>query len=412
MKTIVNLSAVAAVSLAAANAEPFRASLISVEKNLRVGALEISGKKITPQSPKWSVRKITLHGGKQEGVELVVVDNGKLQFTVVPTRGMGVLEAKLGDVRLGWHSPVKEVVHPRHINLQSRGGLGWLEGFNEWMVRCGLESNGHPGTDKFINNVGDEATMELTLHGKIANIPASEVEVVVDREPPYRISVRGRVDERMFYGPKLELWTEISTEPGSSEFRIADTITNRGAPEQEFEMLYHANYSSPLLEAGATFLAPVSRVIPFNDHAAKSVKDYAIYAAPKAGFIEQVYCLHPLADAQGRTVIVLANKARDRAVSMSFSVKELPYVTLWKNTASEGEGYVTGLEPGTNFPNNRRIERKLGRVPKLAPGASWSATIDYAIHTDAPSVSKIMERVAAIQRAKQPVIEEKSEKKD
>ena len=52
-------------------------------------------------------------------------------------------------------SPVKEVVHPSHIDLESRGGLGWLEGFNEWMVRCGLEFAGHPGTDQFINNTGD-----------------------------------------------------------------------------------------------------------------------------------------------------------------------------------------------------------------------------------------------------------------
>ena len=124
MKPILLLS-LAGASLCgeAIAAEPFRAPLISVEKNLRVDSLEISGKKITPQNPKWSVRKLTLHGGKQEGVELVVLDNGKLQFTVVPTRGLGVLEAKLGDVRLGWHSPVKESVHPRHINLQSRGGL-------------------------------------------------------------------------------------------------------------------------------------------------------------------------------------------------------------------------------------------------------------------------------------------------
>ena len=57
--------------------------------------------------------------------------------------------------------------------------------------------------------------MDLTLHGKIQNIPASEVEVRVDRKAPYRIHVRGRVDERMFYGPKLELWTDVSTEPGS-----------------------------------------------------------------------------------------------------------------------------------------------------------------------------------------------------
>ncbi len=412
MNKLAMTTALAATVAAASAAEPFRAPLVSVDKNLRVDELEISGKKVTPKAPGWSVKKLTLHGGKQEGVDVVIVNNGKLQFTVVPTRGMSVLEAKLGDLRLGWNSPVKEVVHPRHINLQSRGGLGWLEGFNEWMVRCGLESNGHPGTDEFINNVGDKATIELTLHGKIGNIPASEVEVVVDKAPPYRIRVRGRVDERSFYGPKLELWTEISTEPGSSEFRITDTITNRGAPEQEFEMLYHSNYGWPLLEAGATFLAPVSRVVPFNDHAAKSVKTYATYEGPKAGFVEQVYCLYPLADAQGRTVIGLKNKAGDRAVSMAFSVKELPYVTLWKNTASEGEGYVTGLEPGTNFPNNRRIERKLGRVPKLAPGASWSGTIDFAIHVGAESVKGLSDRVGAIQGSQKPVIDDKPEKKD
>ena len=389
-----------------------RETFISVNQNTRVDRAEITGRKITPKSPRWSVRKLTLHGGKQEGVEVILVDNGKLSFTVVPTRGMSVLEAKLGDVRLGWNSPVKEIVHPHHMNLQSRGGLGWLEGFNEWMVRCGLESNGHPGTDNFVNNVGAEATMELTLHGKIANLPASEVEVAVDKSPPYRIRVRGRVDERAMFGPKLELWTEISTEPDSNELRIADVITNRGAPEQEFQILYHANYGPPLLQAGAVFLAPVSRVIPFNDHAAKSVKDDAAYAGPKTGFVEQVYCLHPLADAAGHTLIALANKARDRAVSMAFAVKELPCVTLWKNTASEGEGYVTGLEPGTNFPNNRRIERKLGRVPKLAPGASYSATIDYAIHIGTAQVKRVADRISAIKGKQKPVIARQPEKND
>src|SRR5262249_50030798 len=154
--------------------------------------------------------------------DVIVVDNGKLRFTVIPTRGMGILAVTMGDFRLGWDSPVKEVVHPQFINLQARGGLGWLDGVNEWLCRCGLESNGSPGPDKFINNVGDEATMELTLHGKIANLPAQEVEVVVDREAPFRMRIRGRVDERMFYGPKLELQTEISTEPGASTLRVAD----------------------------------------------------------------------------------------------------------------------------------------------------------------------------------------------
>lgn len=393
-------------------AEPFRQTLISSEKNIRVESAEFSGKKLTPKAPGWSIRKLTLHGGKQEGVDVVVVNNGKMEFTVVPTRGMGVLEAKVGDVRLGWVSPVKEVVHPRHINLLSRGGLGWLEGFNEWMVRCGLESNGGPGPDEFINNVGDKATMDLTLHGKIANIPASEVEIIVSKEAPYSLTVRGVVHERMFYGPKLELVTEISTDVGSSALRIADTITNRGHVPQEFELLYHANYGRPLLEEGATFLAPVSRVTPMNAHAAESVNDWATYAGPTPAFVEQVYCLRPIADADGRTLIALRNKAGDRAVSMAYSVKELPYLTQWKNTAAEEEGYVTGLEPGVNFPNPRRIERKLGRVPKIAAGASYTAAIDYAIHTDANAVKAVADRIAKLQGDTKPQIDAEPEKKD
>ncbi|MEA3209731.1 MAG: hypothetical protein QOE70_2788 [Chthoniobacter sp.] len=406
---------IAALTASAAHgmaAEAFQKTLISARDGVRIDALEISGRDVTPDSPGWSIRKLTLHGGKQEGVDVIIVNNGKLEFTVVPTRGMGVLSVTSGDVRLGWDSPVKEVVHPRHIDLQSRGGLGWLEGFNEWLARCGLESNGHPGTDKFINNVGEVATMDLTLHGKIANIPASEVDVFVDAAPPHRLRVRGRIDERMFYGPKLELQTEISTEPGSSSFRIADEITNQGAQTQEFELMYHINFGPPLLGEGATFLAPVARVTPFNEHAAREVAHYAEYSAPELGFVEEVYCIDPVADKDGLTLIALRNKAGDRALSMKFLVDDLPFVTLWKNTNAEAEGYVTGLEPGTNFPNNRRVERKFGRVPKLAAGESHSATIDFTIHTSAEETKLLAEQIAQVQGEVKPVLLDTPENKD
>lgn len=393
-------------------AEPMHKVLVSAKDNIHVDAWEQSGQAGGAKGAAWSVRKVSLHGGKQEGVDLVIIDNGKLKITVIPTRGMGILSVTSGDERLGWDSPVKEVVNPSYINLQGRGGLGWLDGFNEWLVRCGLESNGHPGTDQFINNVGEEATMELTLHGKIANIPASEVEVSVDPAPPYRIRVRGVVHERMFYGPKLELQTEISTEPGATSFRLEDVITNRGAYEQEFELLYHTNYGRPFLEAGSTFLAAASRVTPFNEHAAKDIAHYSEYAGPTPGFVEEVYCLHPIADKEGRTIIALENKARDRAVSLSFPVKDLPYVTLWKNTNAEGEGYVTGLEPGTNFPANRRIERAHGRVPKLAAGESHHAAIDFQIHTGAEETRRLSEQIRALQGEVKPVLDEAPEKKD
>ena len=41
-------------------------------------------------------------------------------------------------------------------------------------------------------------------------------------------------------------------------------------------------------------------------------------------------------------------------------------IDMMKPAANE-TGYVTGIEPGTGFPNTRSIEREQGRVPKLEP---------------------------------------------
>ncbi len=347
----------------------------------------------------WSVTSKTLHGGKQEGVELITIDNGSLVITVIPTRGMGILDVRMGDIRLGWDSPVKEVVHPSYVNLESRGGLGWLEGFNEWMVRCGLEFAGHPGKDEFINNTGDTATMDLTLHGKIQNIPASEVEVTVDPKPPHRIRLSGTVYEKFFYGPKLKLVAEVSTEPGSDTFRISDAITNEGAFPQEYQLIYHGNYGSSILEANATILTPVKSITPFNAHAAKALATWHTYRGPTKGFIEEVYLFEPIGDSDHKGRAVLRNAAGDLATSVSWDLSQLPYLTIWKNTAAREDGYVTGFEPATGYPFNRKVERKFGRVPKIPAGETRHFTLDYGIHKGKAAVKALADKVAASQTA-------------
>ena len=381
-------------------------TIISVRENIRVLKWNTGGK---ADGVPWSVQKDSLHGGKQEGVDVIIVNNGKITFAICPTRGMGILWARTDNVLLGWNSPVKEVVHPRHINLKARGGLGWLDGFNEWMARCGLESVGGPGTDP-----GPEGgnSLDVTLHGKIGNLPAQEVEVVIDKKAPYTIRVRGIVHERMFYGPKLELKTEISTVPGSTSIRVTDVVTNFGPVDQEFQVLYHTNYGAPLLQKGATWSAPMERVIPQTDDAAKGLKTMTTYAGPKKDYREQVFCIIPKADKKGRTLAMLRNRNGNVAASIAWSVKEVPYLTVWKMTTAKENGYVTGIEPGTSFPNNRRVERKYGRVPKLAPGASWTATVDFGIHEGKAAVMALEKKIATIQGNTPPRIEPEPENKD
>lgn len=402
------------LALAAANvahAQAYHKVLISAAKNLSTPDEVLLGKDITPDCKiPWSLRKTTLRGGKQDGVELLILDNGKMQIVLIPTRGMGILSVTMGDLKLGWDSPVKETVHPKFINLQARAGLGWLEGFNEWLVRCGLENVGQPGTDEFINNTGAKSTMELTVHGKIANIPASEVEVIVEKRSPYRITIRGVVHERMLFGPKLELVAELSTEPGAAKFRVQDTVTNRGAQTQEFQVLYHLNYGKPLLEEGTKFVAPLKKVTPFNANAAKDVAEYDTFAGPKAGYVEQVYLMKPLADDSGHSKVLLHNADKSRGVLMTYSARELPYLTLWKNTGAIADGYVIGVEPGTSYPNHRKTERQAGRVPKLAAGASHTMHLEFTLLERKYWITQALSQIELLQQM-QPLVVEKEPQK-
>src|SRR4026207_2120458 len=104
IRLIIVLYTVAALRVGAA--ESLRHTLTSVERGIHVEEWKTSNYDVLRKSkPAFSVQKITLRGGKQEGVDLITVDNGKLKFSVIPTRGMSILRVESGDVRLGWDSP-------------------------------------------------------------------------------------------------------------------------------------------------------------------------------------------------------------------------------------------------------------------------------------------------------------------
>src|SRR5262249_57424649 len=94
---------------------------------------------------------------------------------------------------------------------------------------------------------------------------------------------------------------------------------------------------------------------------------------PEPGFAEQVYFyeLHAESAGKGPTLVMLRNRAGDKAAVLRFRTDQLPAFTLWKNTAGLRDGYVTGLEPGTNYPNPRPFEQARGRTLTLPVGGSY-----------------------------------------
>ena len=133
------------------------------------------------------------------------------------------------------------------------------------------------------------------------------------------------------------------------------------------------------------------------------------YARPTPGFVEEVFCAWPMADENGRTVALLHDPAGERGVAVEYPIEQLPCLTLWKSTAAVENGYVTGVEPGTGFPHNRRVERERGRVPVLAPGASRTFVLDVEVQRNPSEVRAALDRIASIQGRGEVLIDERPE---
>lgn len=373
--------------------------LTDAEAGTDKGNWQIDSKELKLSGNAFSLEQKVLHGGKQEGSKvLTITSKNGLTIALSPTRGMDLLHVNGDGVRLGWDSPVNEVVNPAYINLESRNGLGWLEGFNEMMVRCGYEWTGHPVT---------KDGRIYTLHGKAGNTPASRVEVTVDEKAPHEIRVRGLLKENTFKKANLETWTELRYVPGAKSFTLHDVLTNRGDYPHDYQIIYHSNFGSPILEKDARFIAPLKSVSPFNDYAKTGLKAWNTYDAPTKDFDEMVFNLVPKADSSGKTLAAVINSKGNKGASIEFDTHQLPLLTMWKNTDTLKQGYVTGIEPGTNYAYPVTVEKEQGRVKQLAPGQSTTFELTYTLLSSASAVNATEQRIKQIQGDEQPTVNEK-----
>jgi len=371
-------------------------TLTDLQQDVYVEKIALGPNDVGGRAAGYLVSKRTLRGGLCDGVDIVEVDNGKLRFVVVPTRGMGLWRAELGAMLLGWQSPVKGPVHPAFVHLDEASGIGWLDGFDELLVRCGLESNGAP-------EFNDNGTLKHPLHGKIANIPAHKVEVTIDGESG-EIAVAGVVDEARLFGNKLRLVSTISTKAGEPSLTVTDKIENISAEPGELELLYHINFGTPLLDPGSKLVAPVVKVAPRDDVAVGNVPQWDTYGPETPGAPEACFFYRLAGDGQGNTQALLHNAAGDRGVSLKYNINSLPCFTQWKNRQAAADAYVTGLEPGINFPNIKSFEKQMGRVAVLEPGESRSFEVTIQAHADAAAVQNAKAAVAELQKGVTPEV--------
>jgi len=101
---------------------------------------------------------------------------------------------------------------------------------------------------------------------------------------------------------------------------------------------------------------------------------------------------------------VLTDANSQLAFCVRFDTSTLPWFVLWKNTQAEADGYVTGLEPGSSFPNPRMAERQGGRVLSLGSGESITFRLQFEIATDKSRVRQLLDEVTSLQVATPRVV--------
>jgi len=374
--------------------------LLDLQQGLAVPAMDCVRivKDAPGQSFECRVSKRTLQGGVSGGVDVVTLDNGATVIDVLPTRGMGISSVRCGDVHLQWDAPIIGPVHPRCVPLSEPSGLGWLDGFDEWLVRCGLESNGSP---EFEPN----GKLRYSLHGKIANTPAHFVAYDID-ETKHELRLTGKVRESRMFFKSLELESTLSMPFGLPLWRIQDKITNLSANPGEFQLLYHINTGFPFAVPGCEITMPFRRLAPRTPQAAKEIGTWNQLGPETPGSEEIVYFCEPAADQDGRCHVMLSNVKKDRALHISFEASAFPYFALWKSRLARPDGYVCGLEPCVNFPNTKSFEKRHGRVVTLKPGESKTFGLHFTIFHDAMSVKNMSKYLAEIQQSVKSVVED------
>ncbi|MBN2356568.1 aldose 1-epimerase family protein, partial [candidate division KSB1 bacterium] len=224
----------------------------------------------------------------------------------------------------------------------------------------------------------------LGMHGRIANIPAKNVNFGAEwEEDEYVLWASGDIRETSLFGANLLLRRSIHARLGQSRVWIKDVIVNQGFEAAPLMFLYHCNTGFPLVSEGAELLAVINNLEPRDKEAEKGVEQFDRMEAPTARFSEQCFFLDHDADEKNIVNLALVNRPfknnQGLGLYMAFPKSELPYFTVWKMV---GEGtYVVGLEPGNCLPEGRSSARKHSRLAMVQPQEELSFHLELGVLT-------------------------------
>jgi hypothetical protein len=334
------------------------------------------------------------------GIETSVLDNGPgkgnriawittgsgLRYKLIIDRSMDIADAFMNNTGLSWISHFGSTAP----DISSKENLEWLRTFTGGLLTtCGLSHVGGPEKDE---------SGSRGLHGRISNIPAEIISV--GQPTPYNdlteISITGIMRESSVFGPSLEMKRTISSPLFGAKIKIRDEVLNAGNNLTPLMMIYHCNFGYPLLDEGSEILWEGKwqsrgnrgdNAIFNNDH---NFRICPPILDSHAGFGEAAGFIEPAGLPEGNCCCGIYNRKKQVAVFIRFNKNQLPCLTNWQHWGKNE--YVTGLEPGTNFPLGQNYARENQTLRFLKPGETYLVEIEMEVLTDPEKIKTIISK--------------------
>lgn len=275
---------------------------------------------------------------------------GGLSFEVLPDRGLDIGSAWFEGLPVGWRSP-----------LSSPGlapsALGWIGRWGGGLVlTCGLDNVGSPrGIYGQHGSHHDTRAVDVALE----RVPGNG-----ERGPGVR--VRGVVDSVETFGRRVRLYREITSFAGDPTLRISDRIVNEGWQPAPVAIMYHCNFSAPVVLPGTRIGIEAGRrsvreEVPELDDCA-----WHTFPEPIEAIAEKVWEHAELPVSEEGTASATVSSPAGIEVGLTWDGGVLPRCLEWM-FPSRG-CWVLGVEP-TNAPLfGPDREADDAGMPMLAPG--------------------------------------------
>ena len=316
-----------------------------------------------------SATSVVLDSGKSANVRAVYVNTGSgLEYIVLPGRALDIANASYKGISLAWISKTG-IVNPKYYESEE---INWLRNFfGGLLTTCGLSNMGPPCVDD---------GKSFGLHGRISNTEAYDISINNEWiEDELNLSVSGKVRESVVFGENLIMRRTISSLAGSSKMTINTSVENIGFEPQPLMLLLHVNFGFPIVSHNSEFYGPVKNVIP-RDNAAiqdNGIKSFSVFQEPTPFYKEKVFFLELNAEENGESIILIYNKNLNVGVYEKFSIKELPFFTMWKQMGEND--YVVGLEPGNAYPLGRIKTRERKELTLIQPGELKNFNLELGV---------------------------------